>query len=115
MIPMFSDLYHEIIRRRTSVFEIGGEYVSTYTSERSSSSPRITKEPGHHSSTDISGRAVPSALDSPVTPSVTRGRQRHIPYSYGNPLLNLGANIILRGVEATGYEPEWKKEEEALY
>lgn len=114
MIPMFSDLYHEIIKRRTSVFEVGGEYVSTYTSERSSSSPRITKEPEHTISSDTSGRAVTS-LDSPVTPSVIRGRQRHIPYSYGNPLINLGANIILRGVEATGYEPEWKKEEEALY
>jgi hypothetical protein len=114
MIQMFSDLYHEIIRRRTSVFEVGGEYVSTYTSERSSSSPRITKESDHTNSSDISGRAV-SSLDSPVTPSVNRGRQRHIPYSYGNPVFNLGANIIIRGIEATGYEPEWKKEEEALY
>lgn len=114
MIPMFSDFYHEIIKRRTSVFEVGGEYVSTYTSERSSCSPRITKDPADTNSSDTSGRAV-SSLDSPVTPSVKRGRQRHIPYSYGNPIVNLGANIILRGIEASGYEPEWKKEEEALY
>lgn len=25
--------------------------------------------------------------------------QRHIPYSYGNPLINLGANALLRAVE----------------
>ena len=114
MIPMFSDLYHEIIKRRTSVFEVGGEYVSTYTSERSSSSPRITKASTNTVSSDTRGRAV-TFLDGPATPSVERARTKWIPYSYGNPVINLGANLLIRGVEMTGYEPEWKKEEEALY
>ena len=114
MILMFSDLYHEIIKRRTSVFEVGGEYVSTYTGEVCSSPPRTTKTVDDTPSSDISGRAVPS-LDSPVTPSVKQSKSNWIPYSYGNPVINLGANLLIRGVEMTGYEPEWRKQEEELY
>lgn len=114
MIPMYSDFYHEIIKRRTSVFEVGGEYVSTYTSERSSSTPRITKAPDYTLPSDTRGRADPPVY-RPPTPSVKRSRQRHIPYTYGNPLVNLGANVLYRSVEAIGYEPEWKKQEEMAY
>lgn len=31
---------------------------------------------------------------------------RHLPYSMGNPLINLGFNVLLRGVEAAGLDVE---------
>ena len=36
---------------------------------------------------------------SPYGVCYAPAEQRHIPYSYGNPLINLGANALLRAVE----------------
>jgi len=30
---------------------------------------------------------------------------RHVPYTMGNPLINLGFNILLRGIEEAGLDP----------
>lgn len=114
MIEMHSDLYREAIARRTSIFEVGGEYVTTTTNEQCSGTPRISKNDTHTESSGISGRAV-ADIRSSATPSVSEQEDvYHIPYSYGNPLINLGANVLVRGIQML-YTPDWKKEQEMAY
>lgn len=60
--------------------------------------------------------ATPSSVDtvstdrelrnSPYDVCYAAGEQRHLPYSMGNPLINLGFNILLRGIETAGLVPE---------
>lgn len=114
MIEMHSDLYREAITRRTTIFEVGGEYVTTTTNEQCSGTPRISKTDTHTTSSDTSGRAV-ADIRSPATPSMSSSDDvYHIPYSYGNPLINLGANVLVRGIQML-YTPDWKKEQEMAY
>ena len=87
--------------RRTSAYEIAGEVVVVTTSSTKSL-------PGRKSvSTAMSDTRGNSGDSRRVAPSVDQSdvSTHHLPYSMGNPLINLGFNILLRGIEASGYDP----------
>lgn len=94
--------------RRTSAYEIGGEVriVTTSSSRTLPGRKQVSlaeSEPGHNAS--FKHEMVEGSW-SPNSGSV------HLPYSYGNPIVNLGANVLLRSVQALGLSP---KEDELLY
>lgn len=49
--------------------------------------------------------------DNPSGVCYAPAEQKHIPYSYGHPLINLGANVLLRGVVALKPDTSWYEEE----
>lgn len=87
--------------RRTTAYEIGGDVVIITTST-------TRALPGRKSvSTAMSDTRGNSGDSRRVAPSVDKSdvSTHHLPYTMGNPLINLGFNILLRGIEASGYDP----------
>lgn len=83
--------------RKTSAYEIGGE-VQIVTTSSSRTLPGVkqvsTAKPDRSPRNDFKHEMVEGSW-SPST-------GYHLPYSYGSPVVNLGANILLRGLEALG-------------
>lgn len=83
--------------RRTSAYEIGGrvQIVTTLQSRTLPGRKQVSlAKPDRSHSTAFKHEMVEGSW-SPST-------GHHLPYSYGNPVVNLGANILLRGLEALG-------------
>lgn len=74
-----------------SYYEIGGE-IQTSTVSDESTVVAVQDDPVV---ADVVYDRTLSSYDVCYAPA----EQRHIPYSYGNPLINLAANALLRAVE----------------
>ena len=87
--------------RRTSAYEIGGEVVVVTTSPTKALPGRKSVSTAMSDTRGNSGdsrRVAPSVDQSDVGP-------HHLPYTMGNPLINIGFNVLLRGIETIGYDP----------
>lgn len=87
----------ELRSRKTTAYEIGGEVqiVTTSSSRTLPGRKQVSAvKPVRSRSTAFKHEMVEGSW-SPST-------GHHLPYSYGNPIVNLGANILLRGLESLG-------------
>ena len=83
-----------------SYYEIGGK-IQTSTVSIESTVVAVQDEP-------VIADVVHERTLSPYDVCYAPAEQRHIPYSYGNPLVNLGANVLLRAIEPHLVESEYK-------
>ena len=74
-----------------SYYEIGGE-IQTSTVSEVSSVVVVQDDPVISNDSDVTYRNPYGVCYAPA-------EQKHIPYSYGNPLVNLAANVLIRGLE----------------
>lgn len=74
-----------------SYYEIGGE-IQTSTVSDESTVVAVQDDP-------VVADVVHVRTLSPYDVCYAPAEQRHIPYSYGNPLINIAANALLRAVE----------------
>lgn len=74
-----------------SYYEIGGQIQRSVVSNESTV-VAVQDDPIIVDDVDVDN-------DTPYGVCYAPAEQRHIPYSYGNPLINLGANALLRAVE----------------
>lgn len=96
----------ELRSRRTAAYQIGGDVRIVTTSSTRTLPDRKRVSPAKPDNR----RDYPSEFEM-VEGSWSPGSgSYHLPYSMGNPLINLGFNILLRGAEQAGLLPE----EEAL-
>lgn len=49
--------------------------------------------------------------DSPIGVCYAPAEQPHLPYSYGHPLVNLGANVLIRALTPFKPDTSWYEEE----
>ena len=74
-----------------SYYEIGGK-IQTSTVSEESTVVAVQDDPVITDHVDVN-------YDTPYGVCYAPAEQRHIPYSYGSPLVNLAANALLRAVE----------------
>ena len=74
-----------------SYYEIGGEIQTSIVSNESTV-VAVQDDPVVADHVDV-------RYDNPYGVCYAPAEQRHIPYSYGSPLVNLGANALLRAIE----------------
>ena len=87
-----------------SYYEIGGE-IQTSIVSNVSTVVAVQDDP-------VVADYVDVRYDNPYGVCYAPAEQpkRHIPYSYGNPLVNMAANVLIRAVGP--HEPEYKHEVE---
>ena len=92
--------------RRTTAYQIGGDVriVTTSSSRTLPGRKRVSPAKPDNRRDSNTGVEMVEGSWSPGSGSY------YLPYSMGNPLINLGFNILLRGLEQAGLLPE----EEAL-
>lgn len=95
----------DVRKRQTSAYTVGNQVLISEVSNVKQNRSVIVEAP------DVKLTAKVDSLGLCYMPGTTDRGGKWIPFSYGNPVVNLGANLLLRAAETAGVDPVRRDQE----